>query len=298
MKPGFQQLVCLGLPFLLYACGSDTPSFVERPEAIITLAVDKNAVDEDSFDMDELMAEDLLSADSNSAVDIYAGGFGEEGTSDKDAVISDSGEASKGRGRGQNTKNTATVASSRSADATSTTSTADAGSTMGTVPSNGSTAATGSSTLPADSGYDAKAIAKACLPHFRGLSQKIKVVDASAPAQLNVAPDTVIAFKLTGNYSKLSINLPAGNDLPGVCFFVSGNHSEVKFSTASQMASFAYIAAGNQSSGAIEFLGGSPVSSHIDMKGNEAALNIQGLDAELCQLAKLNGNAPRLQCNP
>lgn len=293
MKLGFQHLVCLGLPFLFYACGSDTPSFMEKPEAIITLAVDKNTVDEDSFDMDELMAEDELSADARSEVVTYAGGNEDEGIADKEAAMDDSGEDSKGRGRGQNAKNTATITSSRSADATPT----GSGSTTGTGASKGSTVSTGSSTSTPDSDYDAKAIAKACLPHFHGLSQKIKVVDASAPAHLNVAPGTVIAFKLSGNYSQLNINLPAGNNLPGVCFFVSGNHSEVKFSTASQMASFAYIAAGNQSSGVIEFLGGSPVRSHIDMKGNQAALTIQGLDAELCQIANLSGNAPRLQCN-
>jgi hypothetical protein len=141
-------------------------------------------------------------------------------------------------------------------------------------------------------------VAKACLPHFRGLSQKIKVIDTSATTNMRVTPGTVLAFKLTGNYSNLNIHLPAGNNVPGVCFFVAGNHADVKFTTASQIDGFAYIAAGNQSSGAIEFLGGSPVRSHIDLKGNQAGLSVVGLDSDLCQGANLNGNAPRFQCNP
>jgi len=300
MKLGFQHLVCLGLPFLLCACGSDTPSFVEKPEAIITLTIDKNAIDEDSFDMDELMADDELSADASNAVVAYAGSYEDEDNVAEDAAMNDGDDDAKGKGRSQKAKNTATASttSTQSADATAVTNTPDSGSTTATGGSTASTDSTGSSSSTPDSGYDTKAVAKACLPHFRGLSQKIKVVDASAPARMNVAPGTVIAFKLTGNYSQLNINLPTGNDMPGVCFFVSGNHADVKFSTASQMEGFAYIAAGNQSSGAIEFLGGSPVRSHIALKGNQAALNILGLDANLCQSANLSGNAPRFQCNP
>jgi|GEM_PF-4962897 len=301
MKIGFQHLLCLGLPFLFCACGSDIPSFVEKPEAIITFTVDKNAIDEDSFDMDELMADDELSADASDAGVTYASSFEDEDTGYEDAAMDDNNEDSKGKDPPQKAKKTATASnniSTQSADATPITNTPDSGSTTATSGSIASTGSTGSSPSIPDSGNDDKAVAKACLPHFRGLSQKIKVVDASGLARLNVAPGTVIAFKLTGNYSRLNINLPAGNDMPGVCFFVSGNHADVKFSTASQMEGFAYIAAGNQSVGAIEFLGGSPARSHIALKGNQPTLNILGLDASLCQSAKLSGNAPRFQCNP
>lgn len=308
MKLGFQHLVCVGLPFLLAACGSDTPSFVEKPEGIVYLTVDDSATDEDSFDMDELMGGDAESADAVA----YAGDFSETGEALDAAETGEAMDAedtamkgNKNRGKTKNPAMASNDDDAQSADAVPVTNTPDSGSTSSsgssssgtTTASNGSTGTTGGTP---DSGttYDSKAIAKACLPHFRGLSQKIKVIDTSAAANMRVAPGTVLAFKLTGNYSNLNIHLPAGNDVPGVCFFVAGNHADVKFTTASQVGGFAYMAAGNQSSGAIEFLGGSPVRSHIDLKGNQAALSVVGLDADLCQGANLNGNAPRFECNP
>lgn len=304
MKLGFQHLVCLGLPLLLAACGSDTPSFVEKPEGIITLTVDRSAIDDDSFDMDELMGEDELSADAVA----YAGDFSETGEAmdaaetgeAMDATEDDSMKGNKARGQKSKTSAIASNVTTQSADAVPVTNTPDSGTNTpdsGTnTPDSGS--GTGSNGGTPDAGFDNKAVAKACLPHFRGLSQRIKVIDTAATANMRVAPGTVLAFKLTGNYSSLNIHLPAGNDVPGVCFFVAGNQADVKFTTTSQIDGFAYIAAGNQSSGAIEFLGGSPVRSHVDLKGNQAALSVVGMNADLCQGANLNGNAPRFQCNP
>jgi hypothetical protein len=178
------------------------------------------------------------------------------------------------------------------------TNTADSGSSSTNTPDSGTGSTGGNTGSTPDSSFDSKAVAKACLPHFRGLSQKIKVVDPTASNDLRVAPGTVLAFKLTGNYASMNLYLPAGNDVPGVCFFVAGNKADVKFTTGSQINGLAYIAAGNQSSGAIEFLGGSPIRSHIELKGNQAALNVVGLDSKLCQGANLKGNDPQFQCNP
>jgi hypothetical protein len=279
MKLGFQNLVCLGLPVLLYACGSDTPSFVEKPEALITLTVSNAAVDDDAFDMDELLSDENegLPADESAAV------------IDVDEMDDASPAKDKGKGQGKGNKKSKdkAIASNdgdlQSADATPVSNTPDYGDDTGSTP---------------DIAYDAKAVAKACQPYFRGLAQKIKVVDSLSLSNLNVAPGTLIAFKVTSNHTKLSIHLPAGNDLPGVCFFVSGNQATVQFSTASKVDGFAYIAAGNQSNGVMEFLGGSPVRSHIELKGHEASLDVLGLDHSLCQAAVLKGSAPRFQCNP
>ncbi|HET9236288.1 MAG TPA: hypothetical protein VFO10_03495 [Oligoflexus sp.] len=307
MKLGFQHLVCLGLPFVLAACGSDTPSFVEKPEGIITLTLDKSATDDDSFDMDELMGEDAESADAIA----YSGDFSETGEAMDAAETGEAMDAAEdvtkgknGRGKNKNSNNVASNDSSdsaSSADAMPVTNTPDSASGSNTPDSGtgtGSGSTGGSTGSTPDSSFDSKAVAKACLPHFRGLSQKIKVVDPSATNDLRVAPGTVLAFKLTGNYSSMNLYLPAGNDVPGVCFFVAGNKAEVKFTTGSQINGLAYIAAGNQSSGAIEFLGGSPIRSHIELKGNQAALNVVGLDSKLCQGANLKGNDPQFQCNP
>jgi hypothetical protein len=291
MKLGFQHLVCLGLPFLLAACGSETPSFVEKPEGIITLTLDKSASDDDSFDMDELMGDDAESADTVA----YSGDFAETGEA-MDAA-DDAMKGKNGRGKIQNTSVASTSGgTSSSADAIPVTNTPDSGSGSTNTPDSGTS--TGSTGSTPDSSFDNKAVAKACLPHFRGLSQKITVVDPAASIDLRVAPGNVLAFKLTGSYSSMNLYLPAGNDVPGVCFFVAGNKAEVKFTTGSQISGIAYIAAGNQSSGAIEFLGGSPIRSHIELKGNQAALNVTGLDSKLCQGANLKGNDPQFQCNP
>jgi hypothetical protein len=299
MKLGFQHLVCLGLPFLLAACGSETPSFVEKPEGIITLTLDKAAADDDSFDMDALMAEDAESADAIA----YSGDFSETGEAMDAAETGEAMDAAEvatkgknGRGKNKNNSVASNDSTASSADAMPVTNTPDSGSDSTNTPDSGS--GTGSTGGTPDSSYDSKAVAKACLPHFRGLSQKIKVVDPTASNDLRVAPGTVLAFKLTGNYANMNLYLPAGNDVPGVCFFVAGNKAEVKFTTGSQINGLAYIAAGNQSSGAIEFLGGSPIRSHIELKGNQAALNVVGLDAKLCQGANLKGNDPQFQCNP
>ncbi|WP_141736312.1 hypothetical protein [Oligoflexus tunisiensis] len=286
MKLGFQHLVCLGLPILLYACGSDTPSFVEKPESIITLTVDDAAVDDDTFDMDELLSDEDESLPVDDAVAVTAA----ESTEAGDESAADDGRShGNGNGNGQKSKDTRIASNendSQSADATPVSNTPDSGND------------TGSSDSTPDTAYDAKAVAKACQPYFRGLSQKFKVVDSMALSSLSVAPGTVIAFKVTSNHSSLTVHLPAGNDLPGVCFFVSGNQATVRFSTASTVEGLAYIAAGNQSSGAIEFLGGSPARSHIELKGHEASLDVLGLDTDLCQGAVLKGTAPRFQCNP
>jgi hypothetical protein len=299
MKLGFQHLVCLGLPLLLAACGSETPSFVEKPEGIITLTLDKSASDDDSFDMDELMGEDAESADAVAD----SGDFSETGEAMDAAETGEAMDAAegatkgnKGRGKSKNTSVATYDSTASSADAMPVTNTPDSGSGSTNTPGSGTS--TGSTGSTPDSSFDNKAVAKACLPHFRGLSQKIKVVDPSASNDLRVAPGTVLAFKLNGNYSSMNLYLPAGNDVPGVCFFVAGNKAEVKFTTVSQINGLAYIAAGNQSSGAIEFLGGSPIRSHIELKGNQAALNVVGLESKLCQGANLKGNDPQFQCNP
>jgi len=307
MKLGFQHLVCLGLPFLLAACGSETPSFVEKPEGIITLTLDKAAADDDSFDMDELMGEGAEMADAQGASrDLSETGQGMDAAETGEAMdAAEDVTKSKNNGRGKNKNNSiaSNDSSPPSADAMPVTNTSDSGSGSTNTPDSGTgTGSTGGSTgstgSTPDSSFDNKAVAKACLPHFRGLSQKIKVVDPTASNDLRVAPGTVLAFKLTGSYSSMNLYLPAGNDVPGVCFFVAGNKAEVKFTTGSQINGLAYIAAGNQSSGAIEFLGGSPIRSHIELKGNQAALNVTGLDSKLCQGANLKGNDPQFQCNP
>lgn len=263
MRFAFQSQVCISLTALLTACGSDTPSFIEKPEGVISVKVDSSAPehDESSFDIDELTSHEDESGTPSMA---YPGL-----------------ETEAGAGRNEQALKKPSTSSSNSSSANVTAKPAESsGGTNG------------------DPGNSAKAVAKACLPHFQGVSQKIRVIDAERASDLSITPGTIIAFKLSGNNSKLSITLPAGNDLPGVCFFVSGHEAKVEFSTASLIQGFAYIARGDQSSGSIEFLAGSPTLSHISLKGNQPSLNVVGLDSALCGQATLQGNAPQLMCNP
>jgi hypothetical protein len=164
MKPGFHHLVCLGLPFLLAACGSETPSFVEKPEGIITLTLDKSASDDDSFDMDELMGEDAESADAVA----YSGDFAETGeamdAAESGEAMDAADDAMKGKnGRGKN-KNTSVASTSSgtssSADAMPVTNTPDSGSGSANTPDSGT--GTGSTGSTPDSSFDNKVVAKAC----------------------------------------------------------------------------------------------------------------------------------------
>lgn len=314
MKTWLSQSICLGLlPLAISACGNDPPAFTEKQQGIITLFVEdtpsaSTASPQDQFTMDELTDETASSssADATSESDPSTSdsvSTAANTTDTRDTSSSTAAPASKAAGKStanaQGKSQGKSTAARSSSDELSATDSVEAPGAPHTLPtsSSGSAPVTTTASAPAAAVSEAKAVAKACAPHFANLSQKIRVIDsATAQSNLTISADTVIAFKVTGNQSKLLVNLPAGSTLPGVCFFVSGHEAEVQFNTASAVQGFAYIAAGDQSSGKASFQAASPDVSHIELKGNQASLTTQGLSDGLCQEAKTQGHAAGLQC--
>ncbi|MDQ3234460.1 MAG: hypothetical protein M3Q07_21875 [Pseudobdellovibrionaceae bacterium] len=147
-------------------------------------------------------------------------------------------------------------------------------------------------------GSDAKAVAKACAQHFKGIASKLVVYSPGDSLQsLALGPNTVLAIRLAGNKQSLNLALTAGQPLAGICFVLHGHESSIQFTSASPVTKMVYLAAGDQARGDIRF-GNGLDTSRIELSGHAPQLNLSGVDSSACDNARLRNHSAEIRCVP
>lgn len=262
------------LPFHLVSCGSDTPSFQERPQALIKVSVntaeDPENISGESFDIDTLVNES--SSGTIGSADATASTFNPSSNAGNVDIP----------GNRETTSSTGKPGSSGRPQANQ------------TVPVPGGTSDAQPRVTP-----DAKAVAKACAPSMRNLGKPLTVVSVDeSNTQINISPNSVIALKLTGDRVKVVLDLDSSTPLAGVCFFLAGHQPELQFSSAASVQALAIVEVGDQANAQINLNGGSPQTLSVDMRGHDPSLVIQGVDASLCEAAVRKNPNAALSCTP
>jgi hypothetical protein len=115
---------------------------------------------------------------------------------------------------------------------------------------------------------------------------------------ITISPDSVIALKITGDRTKVVLDLDNSTPLLGLCFFLAGHETELQFTTASPVKALAVVEAGDQAKGQIIMTGGSSESLSVDLRGHNPSLSIEGVDADLCEVARPRSAAANFSCQP
>lgn len=262
------------LPLQLVACGSDTPSFQEKPQALIKVSVSKaedpNQASGESFDIDALSADEL--GGSVGSADATDGG-------NESTIPVDNNMARPG-----STSGSSVPGRSPSPDR---------------FPTNESIPVPESSEVQPMPAPDAKTVAKACAPAMRNLGQVLTVVSVhESNSNIVISPNSVVALKITGDRTKVMLDLDGATPMLGLCFFMAGHETELQFSTASPVKAMAVVEAGDQVKGQITLTGGSSETLSVDLRGNNPTLAIQGVDSELCEVARPRRFAANFSCQP
>ncbi|HET9240140.1 MAG TPA: hypothetical protein VFO10_22950 [Oligoflexus sp.] len=263
------------LPLQLAACGSDTPSFQERPQALIKVAVNKaddpSQMSGESFDIDTLDADDDTFGSADATADEGPGANPNENSFAKPVSSRDS-TALPGRPAESNRGPIEDAAAG----------------------GGGSSHATPSMPIP-----DTKAVAKACAPAMKNLGKPMTVVTVQdTDTAITISPNSVVALKIVGDRTKVVLDLDATTPLLGLCFFLAGHETELQFTTASAVQSLALIEAGDQARAQVTLTGGSSESLSVDLRGHNPSLAIQGVNAELCAAAEPRKANVTFQCRP
>ncbi len=274
MRKYFGHALKVIVPLHLVACGSDTPSFQEKPQALIKVAVNKvedpNQISGESFDIDTLGADD--GNDSTSSADATVAGS--ESSTDSNSVARP-GSTREG-----------SIAPGRSSSGRS--------STDESIPVPGGTADAQPIPNP-----DAKTVAKACAPALRNLGKALTVVSVQeSNSTITIVPNSVIALKITGDRTKVILDLDSETALLGVCFFLAGHETELQFSTASSVKALAIVEAGDEAKAQITLGAGSSETLSVDLRGHNPSLSIQGVNAELCEQARPRSASVSYSCQP
>lgn len=133
--------------------------------------------------------------------------------------------------------------------------------------------------------------------HGVGL-EKVKVLGAEKSIVLQ--GDELLMIRVSGNKSSVKISTQAVEGAPavrGICVFAAGNQSVVSADLKINVGSLAYFGTGNQSKGHVSIgeeyeLGKLMVS----LRGNQAALKIDGEGKFECGTPELKGNGPVFEC--
>jgi hypothetical protein len=264
------------LPLQIVACGSETPAFQEKPQALIKVSVNKAEDPEqmsgESFDIDSLTADEYVG--SVGSADATVGGS-ESSITNPESIVG------RGSSRDSSTAPGRSPTSGRSP-------------TDESVPVPGQTSDLNPAPAP-----DAKTVAKACAPALRNLGKSMTVISVhESNSAISISPNSVIALKITGDRNKVVLDLDQETPLLGVCFFLAGHENELQFSTASSVKALAIVETGDQAKAQIVLTGGSSESLSVDLRGNHPTLSIQGVSAELCDIARPRSTRANFSCQP
>ncbi len=170
------------------------------------------------------------------------------------------------------------------------------GSTGGSDGSTGGTVAP-----PAQNSSDtnvSRTEADACSELLGVEPSKVRVIRAGQ--DLTITGNQPIAIKVTGNQTKISMNIlgTAGQTLPGLCVYALGNQPDITINLGVALGGLYYKARGNQSRAVVQvsLLASLMKSFTADMSGNLASLVIWGKGKYICPTVSMSGHNPVVNC--
>lgn len=298
----FTRLPLWGLVSLtlgITACRNESPAFTEQDMASIAVSVAEGGYEDEDRDNIFTIEDEASNESINDGVDNVDEGSSPPKRKGPPETYAGYQEAEDESDEGSH-PNRHSADQDVSPDSNSNSDSGPSNSNSDGAPSNSSTAQTSSGTTPAYgiSSDDSKAIAKACSQHFKGAASKIVVLSAGESAQtLTLGSQTVLAIRLTGNQQTLNLALAEGQPLAGLCLVLRGHESSIQLTSGATVKKMVYLAAGDQSSGSIQFSNGLE-ASHIELTGHEAQLDMRGVDNSVCKAARLRNHSAKIRCTP
>jgi hypothetical protein len=289
----FARLPLWGLVSLtlgITACRNESPAFTEQDMASIAVSVAEGGYENEDRDNIFTIDDEASNESTNDSVD----SVDEGGPSPKRKGPP---ETYAGYQDAEDESDEGSHPNRHSADQDAA---PDSNSNSDSAPSNSGTAQSSSGSTPAYgiSSDDSKAIAKACSQHFKGTASKIVVLSAGESAQtLTLGSQTVLAVRITGNQQALNLTLAEGQPLAGLCLVLRGHESSIQLTSGAAVKKMVYLAAGDQSSGSIQFSNGLE-ASYIELTGHEAQLDMLGVDDNVCKAARLRNHSAQIRCTP
>lgn len=147
-------------------------------------------------------------------------------------------------------------------------------------------------------GCPSKSEAKACAEILGVPVTQVHLV--SQESDITVQQNGVIAVKLTGNKSRLNLNLAGtaeGAKVKGVCLFLAGNQSTADVKVGLEVGTLVYVGRGNQSQGTVTVAEAGVIQKLAgDLSGNQSRLSITGAGDHPCEKVRTRGNDSSFVC--
>lgn len=127
----------------------------------------------------------------------------------------------------------------------------------------------------------------------------VEIADASGNVRSYLGAYDILVFKITGNMSKLNLKIDGSEEraLKGVCFFLTGNQSQLDFELDVDLDAMYYWSRGNQAVANITVNDNASFDDiMIDMNGNSGDLTIDGAGSYSCDNALTRGNKQSITC--
>ena len=125
--------------------------------------------------------------------------------------------------------------------------------------------------------------------------ERVKVVGNQSSA--TITANSVLAIKVAGNRSDLSLSLGGSGEIAAICLFVAGNQSRATIDVDVAMGNLIYVGRGNQSRGDVSVGQDGSLSNIVaNLSGNQAALNVGGTGSYSCAKAVVKGNRSSMTC--
>lgn len=242
----------------LVGCGSEQPSFVEKPVFAVNFTVEGEEGGAGDTTQEPLPPETDVDAILESLEDGASG----------DATVEDTSEQAGGGGSGASTG------------------------TDGT-PSPGA----GDDWVTPDFSHPSSGEMKACARIAGVAESRLKVAGSQKDVTVSATDILVAKITGNQNRLALNFRGEAGMRLAGICVFLAGNQAEVEIKSNLIIGRILYTARGNQSTGLIVAEEAGNVEEMIvDLGGNGASLNVAGVAS--CPAPRLKGNSASFKCVP
>ena len=273
--------------FTLAACQEPTPAYEDKPAYSFTLTMD----DDDTVEDDDLAPS---SGDGVGDADANPDNIGD----DTDATGGQEG-GSEDQTTGDDFDPTDVGGDDLVLDPTEDDG-ADSGGDSGDPNQDGGN---GDDTPPSESDNEASIPSESdidlCSRHFRVNSTKVKGVNFQNGSSLGVGDGEIMAIKLTGNQTRLDLNLVGNEDqiIRGICVFMAGNRSQLNLNAQIDLGGLVYYGRGNRSTGAINIAEGHRLTKlYVDLAGANPQLTLSGAGEYPCDPVRLRNKKAEFHC--
>lgn len=259
---------------LLFGCGSQPPSFVDKPQVSLNFSVQSEDATAETAPQSPLP--------SSSEIDAVL--------ADLDAIASTNDGVSSGDATASTPDNPSSTPDNPSSTPDEPTS-----SSGQTSSSDGSGASDGGDMVSPDFVRPSLAEQKACA-RLAGVDEK-RLVIAGSKQEVHLSSTNVVVAKIVGNQNRLIMNLQGDGEasLAGICLFLAGNQASVEVHTTMPVSRMLYTARGNQSNGILEASGGGDIRDMVvDMNGNGGIVSVTGVTS--CPQPRLKGKDAIFNC--